>query len=139
MMLKPKWRYVLPLVQTVLYAGLMAWGLQAYRIHRVKIVEPVELSIPSDESVVTFDPKFIDGAPPVAHRIAFFLNLPAGFAALPFLIAIGNWIDRAKYTTFQIELMGSAVVGLFVPPFWWLIGYVIDFRRLPIPFRHSRT
>lgn len=129
MLRRAGFRRVLPVVQIVVYVGLIwpEW-VYLYQTSGSKLTLPVQLVLWQEGEGMEFHPIHIDRPTPVRVKLALLLNLPAVFpvtaAVVPFLES------RPKGELFLLSIPFPFVFCL-----WYAVGLWIDRRLGFLPAR----
>lgn len=130
------WRYILPIVQTLLYCALVLWGFrERYPSKAIARRQPSQY-VRVQEGEGEWKPRYIDAPPPQGFLIAWSLDLPAVVPALLILVSVAMLV-RHLGSLFS-DLLACAGSGLFVPFLWYGVGWWIDDRLGRFPPRLFR-
>ncbi len=118
-------RHLLPILQTLLYCGLVWWGLHERYPARV-LHRPLTLTPVQEGAGVQWDPIYIDGPPPTGFVAATCLNLPALLPALLLILPLSFLFKDVA--SFGSDVIFAVGFGVFVPLLWYAVGWWADSR-----------
>lgn len=119
-----------------LYYVRNAVGWCAFYPPKVSASGPPSEYVLVQEGAIQWDPRYIDGPPPLGFTVAWAVNLPALVPALLILLPAG--ILLRQLSSFASDVLAVASVGMFVPLIWYCVGWWIDDRLGRFPPRLFR-
>jgi hypothetical protein len=112
-----RWRWVLPICQVILGAGLVYTATLEERTYRAQIQERAAAAIPKPGSLSFIPDTAGWGYVPISAQVVMAINFPVGVVFSPlFFIAAGS----------DSLVLGVGLAGVLA--FWWWVGRWIDLR-----------